>query len=140
MREDQTAALEAAIAQCVIELPDVQFVFIPMSQHPFVHAHNDLLLARSLRGRVPGLAVLEGSLRPEEAMAVFGRLSAAVCMRYHSLLFAARAGTPIIAVPYAPKCEAWIEEHGLQGVPIEPTALASAIRAAVGVGRQMKVA
>jgi hypothetical protein len=69
-----------------------------MSQHPFVPAHNDLLLGRRLQLRSPRLAILEGSLRPEEVMAVFGSLSAAVCMRYHSLLFAARAGTPIIPV------------------------------------------
>jgi polysaccharide pyruvyl transferase WcaK-like protein len=61
-------------------------------------------------------------------------------MRFHSLLFAARAGTLIIPLPYAPKCEAWLEEHGLERVPIEGPALASAVRAAVGVGREMHVA
>ena len=73
-------------------------------------------------------------------MAVFASLSAAVCMRYHSLLFAARAGTSIIPVPYAPKCDAWLDEHDLQGVPLEGVALASAIAAAVGVGREKHVA
>lgn len=140
VRAPQAAALEAAVAHCIAELPDVQFCFIPMSQHPFVLAHNDLLLGRRLQRRSPRLAALEGSLSPEEVMAVFGRLTAAVCMRYHSLLFADRAGTPIVPVPYAPKCEVWIAEHGLQGVPLEPAALASAVRAAVGVRRQMKVA
>jgi polysaccharide pyruvyl transferase WcaK-like protein len=140
MRPHQAAALEAAVADLVDALPDVQFCFIPMSQHPFVHAHNDLLLGRRLQLRSPRLAVLEGSLRPDEAIAVFASLSGAVCMRYHSLLFAARAGTPIIPVPYAPKCEAWVDEHGLQRVPIEGSALASAVRAALGVGREMHVA
>lgn len=139
MRGDQTA-LEAAVAHCIAALPDVQFCFIPMSQHPFVHAHNDLLLGRRLQLRSPGLAILEGSFRPEEVMAAFTSLSAAVCMRFHSLLFAARVGTPIIPLPYAPKCEAWVEEHGLERVAIEGPALASAVRAAVGVGREMHVA
>jgi polysaccharide pyruvyl transferase WcaK-like protein len=111
-----------------------------MSQHPFAHAHNDLLLGRRLQRRSASLAVLEGGFRPEEVMAVFGRMTAAVCMRYHSLLFAERTGTPIIPVPYAPKCEAWIDEHGLQPVPLEPDALASAIRAAVGLDRELSVA
>ena len=140
MRADHVAALEAAVTHCVAKLPDVQFCFIPMSQHPFLDAHNDLLLAHRLRARSPQLAVLEGSLRPEEVMAVFGRLTAAVCMRYHSLLFAERAGTPIIPLPYAPKCEAWIDEHGLKRVPLQAAALAKAIGAAVGARRQMKVA
>jgi polysaccharide pyruvyl transferase WcaK-like protein len=140
MRADQTDALEAAVAHCIAELPDVQFCFIPMSQHPFAHQHNDLLLGRQLQRRSPRLAVLEGSLRPEEMLAVFGRLTAAVCMRYHSLLFAERTGTPIVPVPYAPKCEAWIDEHGLRGVPLEPGALASAVLAVVGGDRELSVA
>jgi polysaccharide pyruvyl transferase WcaK-like protein len=140
MRDHHTAALEAAVAHCIAELPDVQFLFVPMSQHPFVHAHNDTLLGRRLQRRHPSLAVLEGSFRPEEVMAVFGRMTAAVCMRYHSLLFAARTRIPIIPVPYAPKCETWIDEHGLQRVPLEPEALASAVRAAIDVRRELHVA
>ena len=140
VRAHQTAALEAAVADCIEALPDVQFCFIPMSQHPFVNAHNDLLLGRRLQLRNPRLAILEGSFRPEEVMAVFASLSAVVCMRYHSLLFAALAGTPIIPVPYAPKCEAWVDEQGLQRVPIGGAAFASAVHAAVGVGREMYVA
>jgi polysaccharide pyruvyl transferase WcaK-like protein len=139
VRAHQTAALEAAVAHCIAAQPDVQFCFIPMSQHPFVDAHNDLLLGRKLQLRSPRLAVLEGSPRPEEVMAVFGCLTAAVCMRYHSLLFAARTGTPIVPLPYAPKCEVWVAEHGLTRVPVERAALASAVHAAIG-GRGMNVA
>jgi polysaccharide pyruvyl transferase WcaK-like protein len=43
-------------------------------------------------------------------------------MRYHSLLFAARAGVPIAAIPYAPKCDAWLREAGLE--PVTPTGAA----------------
>ncbi len=140
MREYQAAALERSVAQSMAELPDVQFCFIPMSQHPFVHAHNDLLLGRTLQSQNPRLAVLEGSLNPAGALSVFGCLSAAVCMRYHSLLFADRMGTAIIPLPYAPKCEAWTAERGLRPVLLAPATLASAIRGAVGVGRTMHVA
>ena len=140
VRANQTAALEAAVAHCIAELPDVQFCFIPMSQHPFVHAHNDLLLGRRLQGESPRLVVLEESHRPQEVIALFGSLAAAVCMRYHSLLFADRMGTSIIPVPYAPKCDAWLAERGLRPVSLAPAVLASAIRAAVGVGRAMHVA
>jgi polysaccharide pyruvyl transferase WcaK-like protein len=140
MREQETPALESAFADLMEALPDVQFCFIPMSQNPFLHAHNDLVLARRLQVANPRLAVLEGALPPDEVMAVFGRLTAAVCMRYHSLVFAARAGTPIIPVPYAPKCDAWVDEHGLEAVPPEADALVSAVRAVLGRRRQMKVA
>jgi polysaccharide pyruvyl transferase WcaK-like protein len=140
VRAHQVAALETAVTRAMSELPDVQFCFIPMSQHPFVEAHNDLLLGRRLQRRSPRLALLEGSHRPEEVMAVFGSLTAAVGMRYHGLLFAARAGTPLIPVPYAPKCDAWVAEHGLQPVPLEGDALVSALRVAVGSRQRIKVA
>ena len=140
LRAHQAAALEGAVAHCVAELPEVQFCFIPMSQHPFVHAHNDLVLGRRLQSQSPRLAVLEGSLNPADLLAVFGCLSATVCMRYHSLLFADRMGSSIIPLPYAPKCEAWIAERGLRAVPLAPATLASAIRGAVGVGRAKRVA
>ena len=140
LRPHQAAALEGAVAHSIADLPDVQFCFIPMSQHPFVHPHNDLLLGRRLQEQNPRLAVLEGSLNPEQVLAVFGALPAAVCMRYHSLLFADRMGASIIPLPYAPKCEAWIAERGLRPVLLAPATLASAIRGAVGVGRKMHVA
>jgi polysaccharide pyruvyl transferase WcaK-like protein len=140
VRAQNTAVLETAIIQCIRVMPDLQFCFIPMSQHPFVPQHNDLLLGRRLQRQNPRLAVLEGSLCPDDVMAVFGRLSAAVCMRYHSLLFASRAGTHIVPVPYAPKCEAWIAENGLQPVPLEGAALAAAVRGGIGPRRVMHVA
>ena len=140
LRAHQAAVLEGTVAHAIADLPDVQFCFIPMSQHPFIHAHNDLLLGRRLQVASPRLAVLETSLNPQQVLAVFGSLSAAVCMRYHSLLFADRMGTPIIPVPYAPKCDAWIAEHGLRPVPLAPAVFASAIRAAVGRGQAMHVA
>jgi polysaccharide pyruvyl transferase WcaK-like protein len=140
MRAGQARALEAAVAHAVAALPDVQFCFIAMSQHPFVHAHNDLLLGRRLRSHSLRLAVLEPILDPARVLAVFGCLSAAVCMRYHSLLFADRMGVPVVPVPYAPKCDAWIAERGLEPAPLEPASLAAAIRGAVGAGPAVHVA
>jgi polysaccharide pyruvyl transferase WcaK-like protein len=140
LRAHQAAALEGAAAHAIADLPELQFCFIPMSQHPFVHAHNDLLLGRRLQSHSPRMVVLEGGLLPQQVLALFGSLSAAVCMRYHSLLFADRMGTPIIPVPYAPKCEAWIAEHGLRPVPLAPAVFASAIRGALGPRGQIHVA
>lgn len=140
LRAHQAAALERAVAQSIAELPDVQFCFIPMSQHPFVQAHNDLLLGRTLQSQNPRLAVLDEVLKPADVLAVFGGLSAAVCMRYHGLLFADRMGISIVPLPYAPKCDAWIAERGLRPVLLAPATLTSAIRGAVGVRRKVRVA
>jgi polysaccharide pyruvyl transferase WcaK-like protein len=113
-------------------LPDVQLCFIPMSQHPFVAAHNDLLLAGRLHRAVPRLAVVEGLHPPARILALFGLLSAVVGMRYHALLFAHRWDVPLVAVPYARKCDTWIADHGGRAVEPDGPALAEAVREALG--------
>jgi hypothetical protein len=126
-------ALCDVVAPVVDAFPDVEFVFIPMSQHPFVPQHNDGEFARALQARAPRIRVVQGSHHPAAVRALFDSLSAAVCMRYHSLLFAHDADVPIIALPYAAKCRAWLGEHGARS--IEPTvdALTDAVRAVVTV-------
>jgi len=105
------AVLDAATTT-MAAMPEVQFCFIPMSQHPFVARHNDLVLARRLQARAPGLRILDGTPHPSVLLAAYGHLAAVVGMRYHSLLFAARMGVPVIPVPYADKCRAWIADAG----------------------------
>ena len=121
-------AVADAVVGCVNRMPDVEFLFVPMSQHPFVHRHNDLAFARSLRDRAPRIRLLEGVHHPAAVLSLFGALSGAVCMRYHALLFADRAGVPIIPLAYADKCRAWLAEH--DETSIEPTA--DALTGAIG--------
>jgi polysaccharide pyruvyl transferase WcaK-like protein len=61
----------AAVEGLARRLPGVELCFVPMSQHPFVASHNDLLFARDLQGRVPSLKVLEGTHHPAAILAVF---------------------------------------------------------------------
>lgn len=124
------AAVEA-VAETMDALPEVQFCFIPMSQHPFVAAHNDLVLARRLSARQPRLRILEGMLPAATVLAVYGHLSAVVGMRYHSLLFAARAGVPLLPIVYADKCRTWLEERGEESVAPEAAALIEGVRVAL---------
>ena len=128
---EMARATSDAVMDVMDAFPEVQFCFIPMSQHPFVTRHNDLALARRLQARQPRLRVLDGTPHPAQVLSVFGHLEAAVCMRYHSLLFAARAGVPIVPIAYADKCRTWLAERG--EVPVEPSAavLADHIRRAV---------
>lgn len=120
MRPRFAEALMDAIPEVANRLPDVELCLIPMSQHPFVHGHNDLLLARAITKAAPRVRILEGSHHPSVILSVFASLTAAVCMRYHSLLFAERSRIPVIAIPYAAKCESWLAERSMHG--IEPTA------------------
>jgi polysaccharide pyruvyl transferase WcaK-like protein len=124
-------AVAIAVAACVDALPGLQFCFIPMSRHPFVPEHDDVTFARRLQELAPSIRILEGAENPADLLSAFAHLSVAVCMRYHSLLFAARSAVPIVPIAYAPKCRAWLEEHGLASVPPNATAIRERIEAAV---------
>jgi hypothetical protein len=98
----------------VSRMPGVQFCFVPMSRHRGVRRHDDRRLGRWLASRVPRMKIIDAGCHPAVTLAVFELFSAAICMRYHSFLFADRAGIPIVGVPYAAKCERWMADHGLR--------------------------
>lgn len=126
------AAIAHMLPQVARALPRVQFCVIPMSEHASVPSHNDRRFAEALREQMPGLAIARRPERPVEALALLGAFDAAVCMRFHSLVFAERARVPIVAVPYAPKCDAWCDEHGIAPTPPTAKRLTAAIAAALG--------
>jgi polysaccharide pyruvyl transferase WcaK-like protein len=123
--------VERAVLAAVDAMPEVDFALLPMSRHPFVPAHNDELLCRRLIDARPRLRLV---VPPDETPALLGlfeALAAAVCMRYHSLLFAERAGIPLVPIPYAEKCRHWIAERELPEVEPTSEALIAALRSAV---------
>jgi len=107
--------------------PALEFCFIPMSQHPYVKGHNDLLLARRLQASWPSMKVVEGVHHPAAILSLFGSLDAVIGMRYHSLLFAERAGVALVPISYAAKCDAWLAERGLRPVPPTAAGLSRAV-------------
>ena len=64
-------------------------------------------------------------------LAAFAHLSAAVCMRFHSVLFAHRMGVPVVPVSYAPKVTTWLAEHSIAPVPTSGRAWTDAISGAL---------
>lgn len=120
-----------AVGAAMEALPDAQFCFIPMSQHPSAPAHDDLQLAHRLQVVCPRLTIVEGQHHPSEVLAAFGRLSAVVSMRYHAMLFAERAAVPLVPLVYAEKNVRWLDEHGVAAVPAEAAAVTAALRQAL---------
>jgi polysaccharide pyruvyl transferase WcaK-like protein len=102
-----------------------------MSRHPFVPRHDDVTYARRLQATAPSIRILEGADDPSDLLSVFGQLSVAVCMRYHSLLFASRFGVPIVPIAYAQKCRSWLAERGRSSIPPHASAIREQIEAAV---------
>jgi polysaccharide pyruvyl transferase WcaK-like protein len=105
--------VEEAVVSAMDALPGTEFCFVPMSRHPSVASHNDEVLARRLQRRRPRLRILVPPDDTRDVLAIFEGLGGAVCMRFHSLLFAERAGIPILAYPYADKCREWLAEHSM---------------------------
>jgi polysaccharide pyruvyl transferase WcaK-like protein len=119
--------LGAAVLAAMRRHPEMEFCFIPMSQHPHVQQHNDLVLARQLQASWPQLRIVEGLHHPSALLSLFGSLDAVVGMRFHSLLFAERAAVPLIPISYAAKCDAWLAERRLRAVPPTGAALSRAL-------------
>ena len=134
--EGMGRAAAAAVTDLAAGHPGLQLCFIPMSQHPFVGHHNDLLLARSLQAAVPRLKVVEGSHHPAAILSLFGTLDAVIAMRYHAYLFADRAKVPLVPITYADKCAAWLEERGMLAAEPTADALARALDALLPAERR----
>lgn len=124
-----------AVVDVVDALPDHDVCAIPLSRHPFVPAHDDRPLATRLAARRPRVRVLDVE-DPAVALGVFEALRAVVAMRYHALVFAERAGIPIVPVAYAPKCRQWLAERGLDPIEPDPKTLVTAIQVALAEPRR----
>ena len=114
------ARVREAIVLAADALPNVDFCLVPMSRHPFVATHNDELLARSVASERPRVRILVPPDDTRQLLGVFEAFAAAVCMRYHSLLFAERAGIPILPIAYADKCRQWLAERAMAS--LDPSA------------------
>lgn len=127
--------LQLAVPQLCEALPELQFCFIPMSQHPTNVRHNDAAFGLWLKERAPRLRIVAGEHHPSVVLGLFSQLAAAVCVRYHSLLFANRAGVPIVGVPYSEKCQSWLDDHGQQSLDLDHELLTSAVVEAIEQGK-----
>jgi len=120
-----------AITGAMDAMPDVQFVFLPMSRHPRVAAHDDLTLAYRLREMRPRLVVVDEVAHPAVVLAAFSQLTAIVAMRYHAMLFAERAGVPLVPIVYADKTVRWLEERGRSPIPPRAREVLAALQDAI---------
>ncbi|WP_175409248.1 polysaccharide pyruvyl transferase family protein [Streptomyces sp. TRM64462] len=92
-------ALLADVADFLVRRFDTHVVFMPMENQDIRHAHAVLShMTAADRGRV-----LNGSYSPGQTLDFMRRLSLAVGMRLHFLIFAAVSGVPLLPLPYAGK-------------------------------------
>ena len=140
IRERIADQLVSAVPELIESMPDVEFCFIPISQHSSNDLHNDALFGERLRQNAPRLRILRGVHHPAKVLAAFGQLDAAVCVRFHSHVLAHRAGVPIISIPYAEKCLSWLNEHGLAGLNLDAESLTLAVTQTLAKSTRQSVA
>jgi polysaccharide pyruvyl transferase CsaB len=105
IRTSEYHALLANAADFLVDRFDAQVVFVPLERKDIRESHR-------VMGRMafPEDAwVLKRSYGPRELRGLMEHLDMAVGMRLHFLVFAATAGVPVVALPYATKVRDFLE-------------------------------
>ena len=115
---DAYQAVLAHAADFICSRFDAEVVFIPMEA-------CDLRLSHAVIGRMTRADrahVLKGDHEPRRLLGLMAELDMVVAMRLHVLIFSVVAGTPVVALPYAPKVTDFAEALRL---PTPPSSLDS---------------
>lgn len=106
-----TAEVAEALDRVAAER-DTEIRFLPMQHSPRDH-ENDIGIARRVVDMMDGPHRPPEELSsPEEALRAVAGCDLIVAMRYHSVVFAALAGKPVVALGYDPKVEHLMGELG----------------------------
>lgn len=88
-----------------------EIVFVPMERAD----RNEIYRVMALMAEADRAHMLRFDYHPAEVMGLVGRFALAAGMRLHFLIFAAVAGTPLMALPYASKVQDLVSSLGLDG-------------------------
>ncbi len=103
----------ASAADFIVDRFDADVVFVPMERADVGHAHRVMAeMAEPSRA-----SVLHGRYGPRQLLGLMDHLELAVGMRLHFLIFAAVAGVPLLALPYASKVAGLFEALDLPAPP-----------------------
>src|SRR3546814_16893316 len=106
--EPEYHRLIAEAADFIVRRFDARVVFVPMERADLREAHT--VIARMA---APDRAyILQGDYGPRQILGLMQHFSLAVGMRLHFLIFAARCGVPLMALPYSPTVSASLDALG----------------------------
>ena len=109
-REEKMAAVVSAVAAAARELRARRGATVVLLPFQKLYDDDAAVLAQ-VQGE--GIVMAELPAQPAEIVGALGQLDLVVGMRMHSLLLAAAAGTPGVALSYAPKVTATAEALGM---------------------------
>jgi polysaccharide pyruvyl transferase CsaB len=104
-------SLVADAADFIVDRFDAEVVFVPMEHGDVQEAHK--VIARMLGAE--SAHVLKARYSPGQLLGLMEHFELAVGMRLHFVMFAALAGVPVLALPYAPKVTGMLDALGLPG-------------------------
>lgn len=110
-------SLLANAADFAVDRFDADVVFVPMERSMLDTQHSHAVIARMFRAQ--RATVLKGEYTPGQLLTLMGRFRFVLGMRLHFLIFAALAGVPFIALPYASKVSGFLEDLRIATPPIE---------------------
>ena len=109
-------ALIANAADFMVDRYDANVVFVPMERSVLDTQHSHAVIAKMLRAQ--RATVLKGEYTPGQILSWMGKFDFALGMRLHFLIFAALAGTPFVALPYAGKVSGFLDALGVPAPPL----------------------
>lgn len=105
---DEYHQLLAQVGDFLVHRLDAHLLFVSMERSDIRHAHAVL----SHMTAAEHCRVLHGNYRPRQILGLMRHLDLAVGMRLHFLIFAALAGVPLLALPYAGKVFDFAQQIG----------------------------
>ncbi|MGO9956755.1 MAG: polysaccharide pyruvyl transferase family protein [Solirubrobacteraceae bacterium] len=112
LEPDVYHALLAHAADFIVDRFDADVLFVSMERQDIREAHR-VIGQMAVPERA---AVLRGQYPPGELLGLMRHVDFAVGMRLHFLIFAAVAGVPLLALPYAGKVSALIKMLDMPGI------------------------
>jgi polysaccharide pyruvyl transferase CsaB len=107
--------LLANTADFLIERLDAEVVFFPLERRTFDVQHSHAVVGRM--NHAQRATVLKRDYTPGQILSLLEHFEFCVGMRLHFLIFSAIAGVPFMALPYATKVKAFVDEMHLPATP-----------------------
>jgi polysaccharide pyruvyl transferase WcaK-like protein len=101
----------------MIDRLDAEVVFFPLEPRTQDVQHSHAVVARM--GHAHRATVLKRAYSPGQLLSILEHFDFAVGMRLHFLIFAALAGLPFMALPYATKVTGFLEELRFEAPALE---------------------